>query len=112
MCHCKEVEFGTYDNVVEMKPPFVLKQMNGEVKKNQWVSIDCCIATEISLLWKAGIVTMNSCCGHNKLIPTVIVHTDSIELMKKLGYESQADMERDNGLGPTVRPDETFYLKL
>lgn len=29
------------------------------------VAVDECVADEVEALWKAGIWTLNSCCGHN-----------------------------------------------
>lgn len=75
-CHCKNIEFGTYDNQVVMKHP-----------SGKLVGIDTCIATEIGWLWHQGINTLNSCCGHKKLLPTVIVHSDDYEKMDNLGYK-------------------------
>lgn len=75
-CHCENIEFGTYDNQVIMRHP------GGKL-----VGIDTCIATEIGWLWHQGINTLNSCCGHKKLLPTVIVHSDDYEKMDNLGYK-------------------------
>lgn len=80
-CHCKNVDFGTYDNQVSMKNPY------GK-RKNGWISVDTCIATVIGYLWHNGIETLNSCCGHKKLPPTVIVSENSVNKMKNLGYKN------------------------
>jgi hypothetical protein len=79
-CHCKNVDFGSYDNQVSMKNPF-------GVRKDGWVCIDVCIASEIGYLWNQGIETFNSCCGHQKLEPSVIVSEDCIKKMYELGYK-------------------------
>lgn len=36
-----------------------------------------------------GIVTLASCCGHNRAIPFIMVAPKYIEQMKQLGYKSQ-----------------------
>ncbi|MCK5022768.1 MAG: hypothetical protein KAS04_01210 [Candidatus Aenigmarchaeota archaeon] len=77
-CHCKNVDFGTYENTVSMKEPYT----------GEWICIDTCLATLIGYLWHNGIETINSCCGHGKLQATVIVTNDSVEKMKKLGYKN------------------------
>ena len=77
VCHCNNVDFGSYDNTVGMKSPF-----------DDWVSIDTCIATDIGRLWHNGVRTINSCCGHQKLEPSVIVSKDSYKKMDDLGYQS------------------------
>lgn len=82
-CHCRGVEFGTFTNQVLMK-------YNNSLD-DKLVSIDTCIATEIGYLWHNGVKTLNSCCGHGKGEPSVIVDDDknSWEIMEKLGYKYQ-----------------------
>ena len=86
MCHCKDIDFGTYANTVTMLVPFDIYSILGKKKPTNHVCIDTCIATEIGFLWHQGVKTLNSCCGHNKVEPSVIVTDDSIERMKELGY--------------------------
>lgn len=81
-CFCDGVEFQTYNNTVGMKAPFSLDH-----RDDGWVTIDTCIATEIGWLWKSGVKTLNSCCGHNKDHSWVIVSKDSEAFMDK-HYES------------------------
>lgn len=78
-CHCVDVDFGTYKNTVSMKSPF-------EPRNDGWVCIDTCIATEIGKLWHKGVETINSCCGHGKTKPSVIVVRDHEHIMTRLGY--------------------------
>ena len=91
ICHCENVDFGTYKNTVSMK-----------TLSGKWVSIDTCIATEIGYLWHQGVETLNSCCGHKKIPPGVVVSTQSIEKMKKLGYKT-TDLN-------VAMPENTFSL--
>lgn len=79
MCDCVNVDMGTYDNVVDITPPIW--------SSKSVISIDKCLFDEILDLWHFGIVTVNSCCGHNKLNPTILVSTNSIQSMRKMGYE-------------------------
>lgn len=81
-CFCKDVEFGTYTNTVSMKAPFPL-----ENREDGWVGIDSCIASEIAWLWKNGVRTLNSCCGHRKTHSWVIVSKESEGFMDEY-YES------------------------
>lgn len=37
------------------------------------ICIDACIAKTIRHVWDSGIVTLNSCCGHGKDSPTIIL---------------------------------------
>jgi len=39
------------------------------------------------VLWKHGVVTGGSCCGHGKLFPMINVEDESIEKMEELGYD-------------------------
>ncbi len=52
------------------------------------ICIDACVADAITMLWQNGIVTLGSCCGHNRNGPSVIVDKDQdaqkvLELLKK-----------------------------
>lgn len=37
------------------------------------VCVDSCISGVISHLWDVGLPTLNSCCGHNKSEPSVVI---------------------------------------
>jgi hypothetical protein len=50
------------------------------------VGIDVCIASEIGKLWMSGIETVECCCGHGHMRPSVIVKEESIPKMEQLGY--------------------------
>lgn len=78
MCDCKNIDLGTYEAAVDIWPPW-------ESKK--FISVDVCIIEEVIFLWSKGVVTTNSCCGHNKVQGSVCVSDDSIPIMQKLGYE-------------------------
>ena len=91
ICHCTDVEFGSYDNQVSMLNPWT----------DKLVCIDVCIATEIGFLWNNGVKTLNSCCGHN--IPmdyihshcqggSIVVEEENIQKMKELGYMNLGPM--------------------
>lgn len=72
MCSCNNIDFGTYENT---------EVING-------VEIDKCLIPEIKWLWNNGIETLASCCGHNKIEPTIIVKSKYIDKMKQLGYKN------------------------
>jgi|GEM_PF-1947304 len=46
-------------------------------RSNRDVSVDKCIANVIKHLWKNKIVTLGSCCGHNKINPSIVVETST-----------------------------------
>lgn len=82
MCHCKNIEMGSFDNQIRL--------INNDGKN---VGIDRCIAEEIKELWFQGTNTIASCCGHNKIVRskelpgTVLVEDKDIERMKDKGYK-------------------------
>ena len=55
------------------------------------IDIDRCILPEIVNLWKDGIVTIASCCGHGSMIPTVCVMENDFERMEILKYDSHVN---------------------
>ena len=50
------------------------------------IFVDECISDEITKLWNNNIITTGCCCGHGK-IGFIQVSEQSIDKMKKLGYE-------------------------
>ncbi len=85
LCTCVDIDFGTYKRAVSMKTP-----------EGKLVGIDVCIAREIGELWLAGIKTINSCCGHGKLPPSVIVAQKDIGKMEELGYLHEMEVNQFN----------------
>jgi len=82
MCKCKNVEMGSYKNIVILDcPEFMLTE-----KRKGGVMVDACIAEEIQGLWAKGIHTTNSCCGHNITEGFIGVIDSDIPRMKALGY--------------------------
>lgn len=63
-CHSYNWEIGEEKNVVVDAPHWSEKKR---------ICLDACIADTIKELWKRGIITLGSCCGHNKATPDVIV---------------------------------------
>lgn len=82
LCTCDNVDFGSYERTVTMIAPFELPHRNDKL-----VAIDICIARDLAELWKEGVKTTGSCCGHNKLPPTVTVEEISVQAMEVLGYQ-------------------------
>lgn len=77
MCQCKEVGFGSYDVSVPVWYD----------ARKRVVGIDYCIIPEIIKLWGIGIITIESCCGHNKQVGYIAVDDICVDKMKQLGYE-------------------------
>lgn len=74
----------TYSKQVLINVPTCLISLIGKSK----IAIDPCIEEEIKFLWSKGIATINSCCGHNKLMPSVVVLEEDEPKMRELGYQS------------------------
>lgn len=62
-CKCKSYngDFGTTPEVVLPRPAWMPdgERING-------VPVDACIAEVVKHLWANGVVTLSSCCGHNR----------------------------------------------
>ena len=56
-------------------------------KHGDYFLVDKCCRNEILWLLNNGIQTVNCCCGHGKDVPTCIIRNESIESVRKLGYE-------------------------
>lgn len=50
------------------------------------IPVDSCIAKEIQKLVNEGIHTLSSCCGHGDEHPHVLIHSDSADKARLLGY--------------------------
>ena len=79
MCKCKNVEFGTFGCPNQNRTAVIT--CNSKLQE-----IDNCILDELQSLWKKGILTDASCCGHNKTFGSILVHKDHIKIMKSMGY--------------------------
>lgn len=75
MCDCKDIEIGSYKNQTILFSP-----------QGKLVGIDRCVSNKIKKLWDSGIITIESCCGHNKTEGYIAVENKSIEKMKELGF--------------------------
>ena len=88
-CQCENVEFGSYDNQIEVEAPAHMKGMKiGCLTIKETICLDKCVAEEVMSLWTLGIITTGCCCGHNKLHGYIGVYgAESIRMMKKLDYK-------------------------
>jgi hypothetical protein len=92
MCNCDNIRFGTFgqpnNNRTAVRTSLGLLQ-----------EIDNCILDELRDLWKQGILTEASCCGHNKTFGSIIVREDCIDSMLRRNYVQYTDRK------------DTFYPK-
>lgn len=93
MCHCINVEIGSYHNQVELKRP---SHMIGrkEGSESETICVDKCLSEEIQMLWSLEISTTGCCCGHNKLEPYIGVIDADISKMLEMGYSIRYNTNR------------------
>jgi hypothetical protein len=82
----------------------LLKQGNNIKRLTQYANgnprisifVDGCIKDEILWLLNHGIQTVNSCCGHGKCEPNVLINNESVVDIQKLGYTVDFDYDFAN----------------
>jgi hypothetical protein len=70
MCNCYSYNG---DISLEGKTPQVVMPPPESWNHGRDICIDACISETIGHVWRSGIYTLNSCCGHGKDDPTIIV---------------------------------------
>jgi len=80
MCKCIDIEIGSHETQITLLAP--------SWSSKKYIAVDACLKEEILFLWKNGVITDNSCCGHNKISGFIIVAKESEKIMKALGYKS------------------------
>ncbi|BAP30128.1 uncharacterized protein CHSO_1091 [Chryseobacterium sp. StRB126] len=107
-CKCKDIYFGSIENFLQQImvdiPPHMEGYKQSRLKEglSDKISIDPCIIDEIKELWRLGITTYGSCCGHNKAESFVNVDEKDIVKMLSIGYvQNHPDKSRK----------DTFRLK-
>jgi len=70
ICKCKSYNkgWGEEESIILNLPDNMLTY-----KENRTVCIDKCIAHVVKHLWKNNIITLGSCCGHNRMLPGLII---------------------------------------
>lgn len=108
MCNCKDIDFGSKENfaqqIVVDIPDHMKEYKEARLQNGQslTICIDPCIVDEIKELWRLGITTYGSCCGHKKAESFVNVDEKDIEKMLSHGYvQNHPDKSRK----------DTFRLK-
>lgn len=73
-------------------------------------SCDLCLEAELYTLWRNGIHTVGSCCGHGKKNPYIQVASgQSVQKMHELGYEMFQKDDCGNGEN-CFKPKTILYL--
>jgi len=85
-------------------PNFIeLRKNDPEQTRREIVCIDACLVSEIWELWRQGIRTTGSCCGHNQGPAYIGVVDEDIPKMKALGYKvapNPCDARREDSFVP------------
>lgn len=78
----------------EIIPKEVLVHSHERYANPKWIDnfggipVDSCIKDEIEYLITNGVITLGCCCGHHRSKHTTcLIHKDSINLAKEMGYE-------------------------
>jgi len=95
-CDCENISFGSYVRTIPVWYD----------ARKRVVGIDICIVIEILNLWKLGIITIESCCGHNKSKGYIAVDEIFITKMLELGYKQDKEHELDNIFYPKYNIDK------
>lgn len=53
------------------------------------IAVDACIAAEVQALNDAGVWTLDCCCGHGKAPASALIHPESVDTARALGYNPQ-----------------------
>ena len=115
MCKCINVEIQSYDNQTVLEYPEWFESS----KEIRSAGIDNCLLEEIKSLWKSGIQTVESCCGHNKAEGYISVLERDAGHMLRLGYELyQSNFRNESGWNEhgfridTFKPKSISTLKI
>ncbi|MFJ7174548.1 DUF551 domain-containing protein [Citrobacter freundii] len=85
-CHSYNRQDGEVPNVILNVPENIRIYTDG--REN--VCVDACIADVISQLWQEDLPTLNSCCGHGREAPAIVIPQDA-EPKKYLDMLSRID---------------------
>jgi len=81
-CTCVGVQPGTYDNQV------TVTSLQGRP-----VGVDLCVLPDVVDLWRRGIHTIESCCGHGACAGYIAVEPRHDGQMLRLGYQRDTRTE-------------------
>ncbi len=90
-CHSYNADIGTVREIVLNPKDYF------DTETDKTVCIDACIAPQIKALWKAGVWTVGSCCGHGGKFspkPEVII-ADNENSIKAHKILKECDKNRD-----------------
>lgn len=66
---------------------------------------DACLEKELYELWRLGVHTVSSCCGHGRVPPYIqVLHGESVKKMHELGYVKIQNEACPDNPNPAYRP--------
>lgn len=81
MCDCYSYNAGMgHSRNVIATYPWDLGKDDGD----NTICLDACIADTVQELWRRGMPTLNSCCGHNEENPSLVVNREDAERIKSI----------------------------
>ena len=86
------IQFYSEDTAISRTCPMESELCNADAVlpdcTNVSILVDRCILADVKHLWRLGVKTVCSCCGHgNQDSAFIVVDPDESEKMKELGYE-------------------------
>lgn len=109
-CGGTEDDFGVFQN--SNKILTVMPDEWETARRSRFFSIDSCLASELNMLWKKGVRTQESCCGHGKGLSYIAVDEKSIPIMESLGYTYDYTRPRSWGIFFTKTAYFPWYKRL
>jgi len=70
-CDCR-----SYNLTVGSTPEVILMPPDWSDKQDVGICVDACIADVVQEIWRIGLITLGSCCGHNRYSPSIIIPED------------------------------------
>lgn len=81
---CRDVEMGSYRSQLLVPGPC-----------GNLIGVDACLVEELQRLWRAGIRTVGSCCGHGRTSGYIQVLDEDAPRMEALGYLRDPNYRHD-----------------
>lgn len=90
---CKKSEIGAYECCV---------------KTAHGYCCDTCLQSELHDLWRVGVSTIGSCCGHGRKQAFIQVTSKDVQKMHELGYKQKEDDGSADGQETYVFVPKTY----
>ena len=91
MCKCHSYNKDNPDSEKDMEVILTPPEQLGIGRDS--VCVDACISNVINHLWDSGIATLNSCCGHNKEMPSIVIQSGCNEEIAEIVKRKIAEVD-------------------